>query len=305
VVATLEIRQTQPIPADSRILISKAILGETTVAVIPGTSSTSAVNGAVLQAASAVDPLELVQRMEGRVTDTLSAFETTGQEWRQVAVNLNSLMETHEGNLGVVIENAARSLSAFTASMESAQQLLSDTQRVVADPQIQQSLKQTLVALPEMVRETRSTILASRQAIQQMEKNLANLSSLTEPLAQRGPAIATKLDSSLNNLDLLLTELSRFGRLLNEENGTLHKLAADPELYDNLNRSAQSLTLVLRNVEPMLGDLREFSDKIARNPELLGVGGAVRPSGGLRDNELLEPERVTPVSGRSGPVPRR
>jgi phospholipid/cholesterol/gamma-HCH transport system substrate-binding protein len=61
----------------------------------------------------------------------------------------------------------------------------------------------------------------------------------------------------------------------------------------------------LKNLDPVLNDMREFSDKIARNPELLGVGGAMRPSTGLRDSDLLQqqpassqPPRTT-TQGRS------
>ena len=51
------------------------------------------------------------------------------------------------------------------------------------------------------------------------------------------------------------------------------------------------------NLEPVLKDLREFSDKVARNPELLGVGGAVRPSKGLKDAEMLNSKRPQTAQG--------
>ena len=35
--------------------------------------------------------------------------------------------------------------------------------------------------------------------------------------------------------------------------------------------------------EKITRDLEVFADKIARRPELIGVGGAVRPSSGLKD----------------------
>jgi phospholipid/cholesterol/gamma-HCH transport system substrate-binding protein len=100
--------------------------------------------------------------------------------------------------------------------------------------------------------------------------------------------MVVKLDSSLTSLDQLMTELSRFARMVNSKDGSIQKFATDPSLYDNLDRSSQSLSVLLRNVEPVLRDLREFSDKVARNPELLGVGGAVRPSSGLKDQELFK-----------------
>lgn len=58
-----------------------------------------------------------------------------------------------------------------------------------------------------------------------------------------------------------------------------------------MDRSAQSMAVILRNAEPLVRDLKEFSDKIARNPEILGIGGALRPSPGHRDMELLNPAK--------------
>ncbi|MCA9023317.1 MAG: hypothetical protein KDA74_24380, partial [Planctomycetaceae bacterium] len=48
-------------------------------------------------------------------------------------------------------------------------------------------------------------------------------------------------------------------------------------------RSASSLTVLLNNLEPIARDIRIFSDKIARHPEILGVSGAMKGSSGLKD----------------------
>jgi phospholipid/cholesterol/gamma-HCH transport system substrate-binding protein len=53
----------------------------------------------------------------------------------------------------------------------------------------------------------------------------------------------------------------------------------------NLNRSAESASMLLRNLEPVIRDLRVFSDKVARHPELIGVSGALKGSSGLKDPE--------------------
>jgi phospholipid/cholesterol/gamma-HCH transport system substrate-binding protein len=103
--------------------------------------------------------------------------------------------------------------------------------------------------------------------------------------------MVAKLDSSLGSLDSLLAELNRFAKIVNSEDGSLQKFTSDPALYENLDKSSQSLAVLLKNLEPIMRDLREFSDKIARNPELLGVGGALRPSNGVKDQELLQPAR--------------
>jgi phospholipid/cholesterol/gamma-HCH transport system substrate-binding protein len=110
-------------------------------------------------------------------------------------------------------------------------------------------------------------------------------------VGKRGEQMVAKLDSSLTSLDQLMSELNHFAKLVNTKDGSMQKFASDPSLYDNLDRSSQSLAVLLKNAEPVLRDLREFSDKVARNPEILGVGGAVRPSGGLKDSEVLNPQK--------------
>ena len=62
---------------------------------------------------------------------------------------------------------------------------------------------------------------------------------------------------------------------------------------DNLNLSASALTVLLNNLEPIARDVRVFSDKIARHPEILGVSGAMKGSSGLKEaTEQAQPSRV-------------
>ena len=298
VVATVDVREEVRIPIDSRALIIRSILGDTAVDITPGREREVLKPGEKFDGQLAVDPLEMVQRMEGRAVEVLTALGETTREWQLVAKNVNGLMETNRGNLGQVVERAAESLHEFTTTMKHANDLLASANKIVGDPAAQQALHDTLVAMPKLVNEThrtiaetRNAVASSRQVLDSVNKNLVNLTQVTEPIGKRGDLMVAKLDSSLTNLDQLLGELNRFAKLVNAKDGSLQKFASDPSLYDNLDRSSQSLAVLLRNVEPVLRDLREFSDKVARNPELLGVGGAVRPSTGLKDTELLNPQK--------------
>lgn len=306
VLVSVNVREGVAIPVDSRAVIVRSILGETAVEITAGRAREIVKAGSRLDGQLAVDPLEMVQRMEGRAVEVLASLTATSQEWQLVAKNLNSLMETERGNLGVVVERAAESLGEFTTTMTHVNDLLKSANKVVGDPEAQQALHDTLVAMPQLVNETQRTISETRGAVastrsvlDNVNKNLVNLSQVTEPVGKRGEQMVAKLDSSLTNLDQLMSELNRFARLVNTKDGSLQKFASDPSLYDNLDRSSQSLAVLLRNVEPVLRDLREFSDKVARNPELLGVGGAVRPSTGLKDTELLNPQKAPVARGNN------
>jgi phospholipid/cholesterol/gamma-HCH transport system substrate-binding protein len=108
---------------------------------------------------------------------------------------------------------------------------------------------------------------------------------VTEPVGKRGEQIVA-------NVDQLLTDLNHLVRMINQKDGTMQQFIANPSLYNNLDRASQQLAILMKHLEPIVKDLREFGDKVARNPELLGVGGAVRPSKGLKDEEILDTKRT-------------
>ena len=204
--------------------------------------------------------------------------------------NLNLVMETHRGKLDVVMTHATDALDQFSRTMRTANTTLANANRMLADPEYREKLRQTLEALPQMASETRQTIAAVRQTVHTMNENLDNLKDVTGPLAKQSQSIISRLDTSLTNVATLSGELKDFVRAVNKDDGTLKKFASDPELYRNLNRTAESMSLLLRNLEPIVNDFRIFSDKIARHPELMGVGGALKGSSGLK--ETAEPQPV-------------
>lgn len=289
VVAELGIRPDIKIRDDSRPIVTRSLLGEAALEFLPGRSGEYLAEGSELSGQGASDPLAAVQRLEGRAVQLLDSMAATTNEWQKVGANVNSLMTTNRGNVDNVIERAAESLHELTVTLQNANKMIASANRVLGDPTTQQSLQETINGMPALVEDTRRTIIGSRMAIENVNRNLVNLAQVTEPVGQRGEAMVAKLDSSLGNLDQLLSELNRFTQMVNKPNGTIQKFAADPSLYDNLNRSSQSLAIILRNVEPLLKDFKEFSDKVARNPEILGAGGVVRPSSGLRDSDLIQP----------------
>lgn len=306
VIVTTEIRPSVQIRSDSLAIVSRSLLGETVIEFVPGSSSEFLQAGDRVRGQGASDPMAALQRLEGRAVQVLDAFAETSREWQLVGKNVNQLVDTNRGNLDDVIERAAESLHQFTLTMNSANQMITEANRIVADPRAQQALKETLIGLPALVEDTRRTIAATRSAVESVNQNLVNLAQVTEPVGQRGPVMVAKLESSLGSLETLLGELSVFSKAVNHPSGTLQKFASDPSLYDNMERSSQSLAVLLKNLEPVLRDVREFSDKIARNPEILGVGGAMRPSSGLRDTEVLNGQPASrPAVNTSSRTPVR
>lgn len=275
VTVVLNIQKRHTLREDSRPRLVLSLLGDATVEFSPGTSSKLMSPGTQLAGEMPMNPFDVVNQMQKRVDKTLTAFEDTSREWKLVASNLNGVMDTHRGSIDKVVERAAESLHELSLAMHNINQM-------VGDPQLQAALRETAQGLPQMVTDTRDTIRAAKGAVTKAEQALGYLSQATAPLAKESGQIATGLSRSLGNLEVLLAELGRFAKVMNEEDGTLKMLATDPDLYRNLNRSAGSLDTLLRNLEPAMADLRVLSDKLARHPELLGVSGALNGSNGLK-----------------------
>ncbi|MES2792699.1 MAG: MlaD family protein [Planctomycetota bacterium] len=276
VTVLLNIQKRHTIRKDSRARLSVSILGDATVEFTPGVSKELLRPGSKIEGIPSANPLEMIGQMQSRVDQTLASFTSTSLEWQKVAKNVNGVMETHRGHIGQVVQEAAESMHQLTLTLKAANS-------IVGDPETQEGLRQTMTALPAMVQETQAAIKAIRGAIGKADLALGNIAKVTAPLAERSESISFSLDKSLGSLETLLAELSKFSRLLNDEDGSLRLMATDPELYRNMNRSAGSLSTILNNVQPVINDMRVLADKLARHPELLGVRGAIQGSSGLKN----------------------
>ncbi len=303
VLVVVHIQEEHLLRVDSQASLVQSLLGDAKVEFTAGQTAEIIPPNSRLEGLAPTNPMEIVQRMEQTMNTSLTAFTETSQEWQKVGQNLNNLMETKEGSLDDVIERTALALDSFTKTMttatktfdraggtlESATLTLSNANKFLADPQLQADLKRTAAALPVIAEEAKLTITTAKETIAKLSRNMEDIHEATAPLAGQSDLIVRKLSGSLIQLESLLTELNDFSQVLNDKDGSIQKLAADPELYNNLNHSAASLSILLRNLNPIMNDVRIFSDKIARHPEILGVRGAVRGSSGLKESGDVKP----------------
>jgi phospholipid/cholesterol/gamma-HCH transport system substrate-binding protein len=281
---------------DAQPRLVRGLFGDTTVEFTPGGRGRKVRSGDLLKGESAVDPMQLVSRLDEQLRTTMTSLEATSRQWSDVAENINGLVGGRRGELERAISQSADALGQFSRTMATANDLFANANQVLGDPRQQQNLKRSLEALPRLVGETESTLRAVRTTVLTVNGNLENLQGVTDPLARRGGSIVGRLDKTLGNLETLTGDLSRFSRTVNTPEGSLNRLARDPTLYRNLNDSAASLSVLLKNIEPVVRDLRIFSDKVARHPELLGVRGALKGSAGVKE--------VPRSAGRRPAIPR-
>jgi phospholipid/cholesterol/gamma-HCH transport system substrate-binding protein len=313
VLVVVKIQGQHSLRSDSQPRIARSLFGDAKIEFSPGKATQILPPRTRLEGRSAADPMQVVERMERSVNATLTSFEATSNEWRKVGSNLNELMDTNRGSLNEVIERTAGALDSFHLTMQAASETFSEAGQalktatstltnansLITDPQLQKNLRQTAAALPALAEETRLTIVAARASMEQVSRNLDTIQQASLPLAQESGNIVRNLSGSLIQLEALLTEMNQFSKAINNNEGSLQKFASDPSLYQNLNRSAAELSALLTNLEPTLRDIRIFSDRVARHPELLGISGAMRGSSGLKeDSEIQQAGFSTPGTQR-------
>ena len=193
---------------DSVAQVSRSLLGDGSIEIVPGTNGEPITGGDRIIGRATSDPMAVVTRMEERFSSTLVSFETTGQQWGQLAQNLNRLLEaTGPGGVST-IQRSSVALEQFTRTMRAAEETLAAAGTLISDPRYQQQLQATLTALPELLNETRSTLQTVNQVVGQVGVTVENINVATTPLARQSQVMVSRLNHSLENIEAITGELS-------------------------------------------------------------------------------------------------
>ncbi|MEZ6053461.1 MAG: hypothetical protein R3C02_19065 [Planctomycetaceae bacterium] len=85
--------------------------------------------------------MQIVERLDAKVHDTLTAFEQTSLEWKQVASNVQHARRDEAGSLDEVVERATDALVQFAETMETAQVALGSPHNSCSAIELQESLQ--------------------------------------------------------------------------------------------------------------------------------------------------------------------
>ena len=138
-----------------------------------------------------------------------------------------------------------------------------------------------------------TTVKLLNDRLTQAEKVFSNVEKATQPLADNSGEILKSLNAASTQLASTLVEVRDVIRQFARSDGTVKQMLTDPALYQNLNEAAASLTRTMIRAERVAKDLEVFADKVARRPETIGIGGAIRPGSGLK---------TSPNASSTGPI---
>ena len=231
-------------------------------------------NGVV--ASNPLDAMRVVVDMKEEFHNALSSIRAASEEVGGMAENLSSVVSDNQHKFGQILGRTELALGRFDTAMVSIHQ-------VVSNEDLQLALEEALEGVPALMQNAGSLLESVRRVTDEAERNLIHLRGFTEPLGDQGEGIVNKLNRSAGRLDELLAEFQTFGEKLNSGQGTVGQLVHNPELYQNLNRAAQNIEQLSRQLRPIVNDARVAIDKVARNPRILGAQGALqRTTSGIK-----------------------
>jgi phospholipid/cholesterol/gamma-HCH transport system substrate-binding protein len=223
-----------------------------------------------------------VEKTNQQLLDTAKEIEVTSRNWGRLGENINNLVVTQQ-------DKAIKTLDSLNDTIQRVGSVLNDeNQRNVASiiknvRTTTDSLDELMKNTNELIRESQKTVKSVGDSVSKADEALQNLTKATKPFADRGDTIARSLDETSDRLNKTLMDVQALFRVIGQEDGTFKRLISDPALYNNLDKAALQITCLMTRVDHILKDMEVFADKLARHPELLGIGGVVRPSAGLKD----------------------
>ncbi|MFO0947814.1 MAG: MlaD family protein [Planctomycetota bacterium] len=241
--------------------------------------------GATLEGRPAVgieDALGAAENLVPNANDTLKDIQRATKQWTDVGDTANRIMRNNEQQINTILEQTRDSTERLAKTLESINNIL--------DPTTQENLRVTMQNVRDASEDLTPVIDATKKTIEQistttgkLDEVASNLATATKPLAERSASTLQNLDESVMSLNEVLGDLKVMVRQFRTQDGTLKRLATDPSLYQNLDDAAVLLVRNLAELEKVMGDLKVFSDKIARHPGELGVQGVLTKDKGLKD----------------------
>jgi phospholipid/cholesterol/gamma-HCH transport system substrate-binding protein len=231
--------------------------------------------GDVLAGVVASDPLRVISNLEGGLAEALGSVASTSDEIGNLARRVSDLLDNNSEQLSRVAVKAEQALDNIRSITQSADSVLND-------PELRADLKHTFDQFPLLLEDARSMVGNFKVTMDRVDRNLANLEGLTEPLGEQGEEIITNVNRALSRVDQMVGGITVLTRKLNDSEGSFNRFVSDPELYQSLVRTAREFEHLVKRLEPIIEDARVFSDKIARHPEDLGVRGVFRNRAGVK-----------------------
>ena len=268
----------------------------------PSAKTTPIEDGAFMTGDVAGDPLKVLTSsmetfagsmqtltdLEDDVRNAMVAFRDTSGEVQGLAKNINTMVDANDEKFARVLDKSEQALDEVTKAMQS-------INSVVGNPERKAELEAAIDKVPKLVQDSLDAVAEFHDVARQAKRNLDNMESVANGVLTETEDIFDKVENAVTQFETASGEFEEFSRRLNNPDGTIGQLAANPELYQRLNRAADNVEQLTQRLRPVVEDARVFSDKIARDPGRLGLKGVIDRGG--TGTKFLPLSYLQPASG--------
>jgi phospholipid/cholesterol/gamma-HCH transport system substrate-binding protein len=209
------------------------------------------------------------------VLKTNEEIKALARTYAKVGERADILLKTNEDKI-------ARSIERLEETLKRVNDVLGDENQKNLGETLRNA-KNASGQFDELIKDTRVTMKQVNDSLKRADEAIADLQKVMKPLGERGPKVLQNVEDATDSLNKTLKDIRELVQVVARSDGTVSKLVFDPSLYNNLNDSATMVTRILPRLDRVLRDVEIFADKLARHPELIGLGGVVRPSNGSKE----------------------
>jgi ABC-type transporter Mla subunit MlaD len=231
--------------------------------------------------------------------ETNERLKTALDNWNKAGERLNVLLLTNEKEFARIVENLSLTLASLRQLLnddnqrlaqgvlqgaadllgpenrKSVNNILKQANTLLSDENVHhvggilKNLQSASENLDLFLRDAPATARRLNDTLQKADSTLENLRRITEPFADKSGDFQQNLNYATAQFGLLARDLRDLVRGFATSDGTVQKLLTDPNLYYQTTNAVSSFQRLLPQLELILEDLKDFSDKIARHPNQL------------------------------------
>jgi methyl-accepting chemotaxis protein len=254
----------------------------------------------------AKDPQDFLAKAEENFLPLMTDLTRTLARMDSLGASVQRIIGDEAGPINDLVSRTTTTLETINATAEQIKRVAGQVER--AD--IPAAIANGLTLLPDLIKEAQSTLTQTQRTLKGFEQfslsleglgkefegigktistavdnaNVAieNIANITEPVSQNSERLVSGAVRALDDLNILAGDLKRLTARINNSNGTVSQLIDNPQLYITAQNTLRNIEQLTQKLQPILGDVRVATDKIARDPGgQLGVRGALsgRPQG--------------------------
>ncbi len=274
-------------------------LNETTLEIVKDKNYPGAITtvkpGELIRGMMPVDMLQSFGSLEGDLTGAI-------QNISDAAAKAGSLIESINAVIGTPAEAKDKQrrfeeiVELANDTMGAVNQLAGNVNDIFADRDFGQNVRKIIKDIPptlEQVRsslgninsfadEARTTMGRVNLSLDKVNTNLDNIGEFTAALGDNGSEVVKTMQRAARRMEGMFSDISELVGALRNPDGSLAQLINNPELYESVQATIENVEDLSQTLKPIVYDMRVFSDKIARDPSVLGVRGAISKSPPLK-----------------------